>query len=498
MSTSHICAIIKTMKKCFDSDKYLKLQKAKIKERIKLFDKLYIEFGGKLVDDYHASRVLPGFEPDLKIRLLQQFKDDVEVILCINAGDIAKSKIRSDRMITYETEVFRLIEFLRSKNIAINNVVITLYDGQPQVQKFINRLNDYKIKAYIHTFTKGYPTDVNTIVSDEGYGANPYIETEKPLVVVSAPGANSGKLATSLSQLYHEYKRGVKAGYAKLETFPVWDLPLKHPVNLAYEAATADINDKNMIDYFYLEKYGKPAVNYNRDLETFPILKEILHRIRGEDIYYSPTDMGVNVIAKCITDNKIAEEASKNEIIRRYLKSLVDVKKGIVNQNTPEVIKLLMNELNISEQDRPVVKKAEKKASDCHLPSACLQIGNHFITGRKTGYLSPISSTMLNALKTLTHIPDEVDLISETILEPILKIKNQTSNFKESYLKLGEVLIALGICSSTNPIVKNTLTKLEKIRGAELHATFMISDDELTILNNLGVNVTCSTEVDLN
>ncbi|MBR0431874.1 DUF1846 domain-containing protein [Candidatus Saccharibacteria bacterium] len=486
------------MKKCFDSEKYLRIQKARIKERIKLFDKLYIEFGGKLVDDFHASRVLPGFDPDLKIRLLQELKNDAEVILCINANDIEKNKIRSDRMISYEIEVIRLIQFLRNKGIKIDNVVITLYDGQKKADEFVKRLKDYNVKSYLHTFTKGYPTDVSTIVSDEGYGANPYIETTRPIVVVSAPGPGSGKLATSLSQLYHEYKHGIKAGYAKFETFPVWDLPLKHPVNIAYEAATADINDKNMIDYFHLEKYGKPAVNYNRDLEIFPVLKEILHRIVGKDIYYSPTDMGVNVIGKCITDNKLAEQASKDEVIRRYFKSLVDVKRGIVDDSVPEKIKLLMNELNISEHDRAVVLKAEEKKAKCNLPSACLNIGRRFITGRKTGYLSPISSTMLNTLKTLTKIPDEVDLISPNVLEPILEIKNQTSNFKESYLKLGEVLIALSMCSTTNPIVKKALDNLNKLSGAQLHATYMIPDDEIIILNNLGINATCDTEIDIN
>ena len=273
------------MKIGFDSKKYLKLQRDKIREKIKMFDKLYLEFGGKLVDDYHAARVLPGFMPDIKIKLLQELKDEAEVILCINANDIERNKIRADRIISYDMEVFRLIEFLRGVGITINNVVITLFNNQQGVNQFINKLNDYNVTSYIHTFTKGYPTDVDTIVSEEGYGANPYVKTSKPLVVVSAPGACSGKLATSLSQLYHEYKNGVKAGYAKFETFPVWDLPLKHPVNIAYEAATADINDKNMIDYFHLDKYGVTVVNYNRDLEIFPVLKEILFKITNENVY---------------------------------------------------------------------------------------------------------------------------------------------------------------------------------------------------------------------
>ena len=464
-----------------------------------MFDKLYLEFGGKLIDDQHAARTLPGFLPDLKIKLLQEFKDQAEVILCINADAIEKSKIRADHMISYETEVIRLIEFLRSQGILVSSVVITLFNGQKKASDFANKLKDYKIKTYFHTFTKGYPTDVDTIVSDEGYGANPYIETTKPLVIVSAPGPCSGKLATSLSQLYHESKRGVNAGYAKFETFPVWSLPLKHPVNIAYEAATADLADKNMIDYFHLEKYGIPAVNYNRDLETFPVLKEILHRITGKIIYYSPTDMGVNVIGECITDDKAIRRAAKDEIIRRYYRALVDLKKGAVTPDVPEHIKLLMNELNISEADRTVATKAnEKRKASGNLPSACIKIGKRYITGRKTGYLSPISSTILNTLKTINKIPDEVDLISPSVLEPILDIKNKTSNFKESYLKLGEVLIALSICSTTNPVIKKALENIDKLKGAEFHSTHMITDDEMIILNNLGVNATCGTEIDIN
>ena len=486
------------MKKCFDADKYLKIQKKKIEKRIRMFDKLYLEFGGKLIDDQHAARTLPGFLPDLKIKLLQEFKDQAEVILCINAGAIEKSKIRADHMISYETEVLRLIEFLRSKGIYVSSVVITLFEGQKKAVDFANRLKDYKVKTYFHTFTKGYPTDVDTIVSDEGYGANPYIETTRPLVIVSAPGPCSGKLATSLSQLYHEYKRGVNAGYAKFETFPVWALPLKHPVNVAYEAATADLGDINMIDHFHLEKYGIQAVNYNRDLETFPVLKEILNRITGKTIYYSPTDMGVNVIGECITDDKAVQRAAKDEIIRRYYRALTDLKKGAVTPDVPKRIKMLMNELDISEKDRLVAEEANKKRIKAgNLPSACIKIGKKYVVGRKTGYLSPVSSTFLNALKVVNRIPDEVDLIAPAILEPILEIKNKTSNFKESYLKLGEVLIALSICSTTNPVVKKLLESLDKFQGAELHATHMLTDDELIVLSNLGINATTGTEIDI-
>ena len=485
-----------TTKKCFDAAKYLKIQKKKIKSRIAMFDKLYLEFGGKLIDDQHAARTLPGFAPDLKIRLLQEFKDEAEVILCINANAIEHSKIRADHMISYETEVLRLIEFLRGKGIYVSSVVITLYEGQKKAADFADKLQDYDVKVYFHTPTKGYPTDVDTIVSDEGYGANPYIETTRPLVVVSAPGPCSGKLATSLSQLYHESKKGVNAGYAKFETFPVWSLPLKHPVNVAYEAATADLGDINMVDHFHLEKYGTTAVNYNRDLETFPVLKEILRRITGKDIYYSPTDMGVNVIGECITDDKAVSRAAKDEIVRRYYRALTDVKKGLTTPEVAKRIKLLMNELGISESDRTVVLHAEAKRESTGRPAAAIAIGRNIITGKKTDILSPVSATFLNALKSLGHIPDEVDLIAPAVLEPILRIKNKTSNFKEQTLHLGEVLIALSICSTTNPIVKKLLDNLGKLQGAELHSTHMLTDDELITLSNLGINATSGTEID--
>lgn len=485
------------MKKCFDSEKYLRIQKEKILDRIKMFDKLYLEFGGKLIDDQHAARTLPGFEPDLKIRLLQEFKNDAEVILCINANAIENSKIRADHMISYEIEVLRLIEFLRNKNILVSSVVITLFEGQKKAQDFANKLKDYDVNVYFHTFTKGYPTDVDTIVSDEGYGANPFVKTTKPLVVVSAPGPNSGKLATALSQLYHEYKQGNKAGYAKFETFPVWDLPLKHPVNVAYEAATADLGDVNMVDHFHLEKYGKTVVNYNRDLETFPVLKEILHRIMGEDVYFSPTDMGVNMIGQCITDDEIAQQSAKDEIIRRYYRSLVDLKKSLVDESVPSRIKLLMSSLDIKEYSREVVQYAQHKAAVSGCPSACIQFSNViFVTGRKTDYLSPASSTILNALKDINEIPDSINLISPNVLKPVLEIKNEISNFHEGHLKLNEVLLALKICSTTNTLAEQAINSLKDLRGKEFHSTHMLTDDELITLSNLGINATCGTEID--
>lgn len=484
------------MKRCFNSEKYIKLQSEKIRDRIKMFDnKLYLEFGGKLVDDYHAMRVLPGFEPDIKIKMLKELKDQAEVIFCINANDIAKSKIRADHGISYDLEVIRLIEYLRSIGLTVNSVVVTLFSDQPGVDKFRNKLKSYNVETYLHKFTKGYPTDVETIVSEEGYGANPYIKTTKPLVVVSAPGPCSGKLATCLSQLYHEYKRGVKAGYAKFETFPVWDLPLKHPVNIAYEAATADLNDKNMIDYFHLEKYNIKAVNYNRDLEVFPILKNILYKIVGKDIYYSPTDMGVNVIGKCIEDDNGVQQAAKNEIIRRYYRAQNDLKMGNGSVEICERIKLLMNELSISETDRKVVmaalgKKAEKNA---HAVAIELSDGK-IVTGRKTELLSPISSAIINAIKVLTNIPDDVFLLSPSVLEPIINLKENRLKKINKTLELDEVLIALSICSVTNPIVDKALMNLEKLKGCEAHSTYIVSKNDLELCNSLGINLTSETE----
>lgn len=484
------------MKKSFSSEKYIKLQSENIKEKIKMFDnKLYLEFGGKLVDDLHAMRVLPGFESDVKIRMLEELKDQAEVIFCINANDIEKNKIRADHKIPYSEEVIRLIEFLRSKGFYINSVVITLYNNQLGIDNFRNRLKNMNVESYLHSFTKGYPTDVETIVSDEGYGANPYIKTTRPLVIVTAPGPCSGKLATCLSQLYHEYKNGIKAGYAKFETFPVWDLPLKHPVNMAYEAATADLNDKNMIDYFHLEKYGTTAVNYNRDLEVFPVLKNILNKISGEDIYFSPTDMGVNVIGKCIEDDKKVCVAAKNEIIRRYYRAQNDHKLGNCDLEVCQRIKLLMNELEISTEDRKVAKIAldKKQEKNAHVVAIELADGE-IITGRKTELLSPASSAVLNAIKHFTKIPDEVFLLSPAVLEPIKILKEKRLKKIDTTLELDEVLICLSICAVTNPIVEKALKNLDKLRGCEAHSTYIVSRGDLELFNNLGINLTSETD----
>lgn len=478
------------MKKGFDNDLYLKVQSERIKERLKKFDnKLYLEFGGKLFDDYHAMRVLPGFESDSKIRMLLELKDICEIVFCINAGDIERNKIRADYGITYDMDVLRLIDQLKSLGLQVNSVVITLYKGQPRAESFKKKLEARGMKAYIHTPTKGYPTDVETIVSEEGYGKNPYIETTKPLVVMTAPGPCSGKLATCLSQLYHEYKRGVQAGYAKFETFPVWNLPLKHPVNIAYEAATADLKDVNMIDYFHLEKYGVRAVNYNRDLEVFPVLKDILFKITGEEIYSSPTDMGVNMIGKCIIDDPVVQEAAKAEIIRRYYQALCDCKTGNGDIETAERIKVLMNELDLKESNRTVVKAALDKAAKEKRHVISLELPNgKIITGKQTDLLNPASSLLINAMKELTHIPDEIDLLSPSVLEPIQKFKSKTKEHET--LNLQEVIIALSICSVTNPTIAKAFKNLKKLAGCEAHASYIVTNGDKNEFRNLKINLT--------
>ena len=466
------------------------IESKKIKERLKKFDnKLYLEFGGKLFDDYHAMRVLPGFEADSKIRMLLELKDICEIVFCINAGDIERNKIRADYGITYDMDVLRLIDQLKSLGLQVNSVVITLYKGQLRAESFKKKLEARGMKAYIHTPTKGYPTDVETIVSEEGYGKNPYIETTRPLVVMTAPGPCSGKLATCLSQLYHEYKRGVQAGYAKFETFPVWDLPLKHPVNIAYEAATADLKDVNMIDYFHLEKYGISSVNYNRDLEVFPVLKDILYKITGEEIYSSPTDMGVNTIGKCIIDDKVVQEAAKAEIIRRYYQALCDCKTGNGDSETAERIKVLMNELDLKESDRKVVDVALKKAEKEKRHVISLELPNgKIITGKQTELLNPASSLLINAMKELTHIPDEIDLLSPSVLEPIQKFKSKTKEHET--LNLQEVIIALSICSVTNPIIAKAFKNLKKLAGCEAHASYIVTNGDKNEFRNLKINLT--------
>lgn len=476
------------MKYGFDNNKYVKIQSKAIKERFKLFDKLYLEIGGKLFDDYHATRVLPGFKSDAKINMFRELKDDLEIIFCINANDIEKNKVRAEHGITYDIEVMRLIDNLKDLGFLINSVVVTLYNHQPSVDSFIKKLERHSVKTYIHTFTKGYPLDIDTIVSEDGYGANPYIETTKKLILVNAPGPGSGKLATCLSQLYHENKRGINAGYAKFETFPVWNLPLKHPVNIAYEAATADLKDVNMIDSFHLAHYNEVAINYNRDLEQFPLLKSILYKITGKTIYNSPTDMGVNMVGNCIINEEIIDLAAKKEIVRRYFQEMNNYKMGNVDFEVPEKIKILMNELEINEDLIKCRKNALQKANETNKPVIALEIGNKIITGKESTLLSSTSAVIINAIKYLSKIPDNIDLLSPSILEPILKLKG---NKKRSPLQLQEVLIALSICSVTNPIVGNALTKLEKLENCEAHSSHIITNGDLKALKDLKIRLTC-------
>ena len=462
------------MKKGFNNKKYVSIQSKKIKERFKMFDKLYLEVGGKLFCDNHASRVLPGFEKDAKIKMFLELKKDLEIIFCINASDIEKNKIRSEFGITYDIEMLNIINNATSLGFTVNSVVITLYNNQESVDKFIKRLERQNIKTYIHTFTKGYPTDIETIVSDEGYGANPYIETTKKLILVNAPGPGSGKLATCLSQLYHEHKRGINSGYAKFETFPVWNLSLKHPVNLAYEAATIDLKDINMIDSFHLEKYNIPAVNYNRDVETFPILKNIINKISGKDIYYSPTDMGVNMVGFCISDESVVEEAAKKEIVRRYFNELKNYKFGLSEYETVQKLNLLMNELNIDENYLKVVPYSKKQAKIKGAHVIALELPNKkIITGRQTELLSPASSLIINAIKELSKIPDDIKLLSPSVLEPISRLRN-----KNKPLTLQEVMIALSICSVTNPVIEKALSNISKLEGCEAHSTFIVDNED--------------------
>jgi len=484
------------MKQGFDSEAYLKVQSEKIEERIGMFDKLYLEFGGKIFDDFHAARVLPGFKPDAKIKLLEKLKDISEVIFCINANDIEKSKIRADYGISYELELIRLIDNLQNLGISINSVVITLYKEQSGVERLKNLLKTRNVKTYIHTPTKGYPNDVELIVSEEGYGKNPYIETTKKLVVVTAPGANSGKLGTCLSQLYHENKRGVNAGYAKFETFPVWNLNLMHPVNIAYEAATVDLEDINMIDSFHLEAYGDNAVSYNRDLSTFPILKNILKKITGKEIYKSPTDMGVNMIKQCITDDEAVREAAKAEIIRRYYNSLCDCKKGLCTEENARRIEVMMNKLEISAKDRRIIAAALEKEEKENKNVVAIELPNgKIVTGKESKLLSASSAALINVLKEITKIPEEVYLLSPSILEGIFKTKQNTS-YRTSYcLNVQEVLIALSICSSTNPIIEKMISKLGELRGCEAHSTYILEQSESNVLKSFGINLTCEPKM---
>ena len=485
------------MKIGFDNDLYIKKQKEYITERIKKFgNKLYLEFGGKLFDDYHAARVLPGFDLNGKVRLLREFNDQAEVIFCINAADIEKKKIRADFGISYDMDVLRLIDNLRGMDISVNSVVITQYAGQPSAEAFRKKLEMRGEKCYFHYPIKGYPLDVERIVSDEGYGANPYIETTRPLVVITAPGPCSGKLATCLSQLYHEYKRGVNAGYAKFETFPIWNIPLKHPVNVAYEAATADLKDVNMIDPWHLEAYGKTTVNYNRDIEVFPVVNNILTKITGQPgLYKSPTDMGVNMAGYGICDDDAVRDAAKQEIIRRYFKARCDYKQGRGDMETVERIESLMNELELSTNDRKVVAPALAKAEKSGEHAVAIELPNgKIVTGRSGELLTASAAAVLNSVKEIAGIRDEMLLMSPVVLEPIIKMKTEILRSKQKVLNLNDVLLALSICAATNPVASLAVTELKKLKNCEAHASCMLTSADDGALRSLGLNVTCEAE----
>ena len=492
------------MKVGFDHKKYIEEQSKYILERVDDYDKLYLEFGGKLIGDFHAKRVLPGFDEDAKIKLLYEIREKVEIVICVYAGDIERNKIRGDYGITYDMDVLRLIDDLRGYDLLVNSVVITRYDEQPAITAFINKLERRGIKVYKHRATKGYPTDVETIVSEEGYGQNPYIETTKPIVVVSAPGAASGKLATCLSQMYHENKRGKTSGYSKFETFPVWNIPLKHPLNIAYEAATADLKDVTMIDSFHFDAYGEVAINYNRDIETFPVLKRIIEKITGEpSVYKSPTDMGVNRVGFGIIDDEIVREASNQEIVRRYFKTACEYKKGQTEKDTFERVKLLMQQLNLKEDDRKVVPVARKysdvlkerfgDSESCSVVSLELSDGQ-MITGRRSKVMDSTAAVVLNAIKHLAKISDDIHLISPVILEPIKELKRQTLRSKTSALSCEEILIALSICAATNPTAQVAMDKLTELRDCKAHSTRILSISNEETFRKLGIDLTSDAE----
>lgn len=477
----------------FDNEQYLSMQSQHILERIKQFGgKLYLEFGGKLFDDFHASRVLPGFAPDSKVRMLQSLADKAEVVMAINAADIEKNKVRGDLGITYDADVLRLIDAFRSIGLYVGSVVITRYNGQAAADQFKTKLEHLGLKVYLHYPIPGYPTNVPLIVSDEGYGKNEYVETSRPLVVVTAPGPGSGKMAVCLSQLYHEYKRGISAGYAKFETFPVWNLPLKHPVNLAYEAATADLNDVNMIDPYHLEAYGKTAVNYNRDIEVFPVLNAMFETIAGESPYKSPTDMGVNMAGFCVTDDEAVREAAKMEIVRRYYKVMCDYRVGRVSEEAVHKVESVMTQAGVDPSMRPVIQPAIDKAEETGEPAAAMELPDGtIVTGKTSALLGASSAMLINALKHLGGINSDIHLLSPTIIEPIQRLKTGYLGNKNPRLHTDEVLIALTISAATNPVAELAIKQLGKLRGCEAHSTVILAQVDDNVFRNLGVNLTC-------
>ncbi len=486
----------------FDNDKYLEEQSKSILDRAAQFgNKLYLEFGGKLIYDYHAARILPGFDPNVKMELLKRLRDKIEVIICIYSGDIERRKIRADFGITYDIDTMKLIDDLRDGGIEVCGIVVTRYNGQPVVKQFMNKLERRNIKVFTHQAIKGYPTDIDLIVSEEGYGANQYIETYKQIVIVTAPGPGSGKLATCLNQIYHEHKKGMEAGYAKFETFPIWNLPLKHPVNMAYESATADLGDFNQVDPFHLEAYNKIAINYNRDVEIFPVVKKIMQRIMDEDVIYnSPTDMGVNKAGFAITDDNLVQYAAQQEMIRRHFRYSCEYAMGVAEKSTVQRAELLMKELNLSETDRKVVYFARQasieaqekcKGNEGVFAGAALELKNNkILTGNNSPLMHAASALILNAIKELAGIPDNIHLLSPNILQSISKLKTEFYGNKGLSLNLEETLIALSISADFNPSAKVAMEKLKELYGCEMHSTHIPTPGDEAGLRRLGLNIT--------
>jgi len=484
----------------FDNDKYLSDQSAHIRERIAQFGgKLYLEFGGKLFDDFHASRVLPGFQPDSKIRMLQHLRDDVEIVIAVNANDIEKNKVRGDLGITYNDDCLRLMDSFRSLGLYVGSIVVTQYAGQGAADTFLKRLDTLGIPHYRHYPIAGYPSDVNHIVSDEGFGKNDYIETSHSLVVVTAPGPGSGKMATCLSQLFHEHKRGVAAGYAKFETFPIWNLPLDHPVNLAYEAATADLNDVNMIDPFHLAAYGVTTVNYNRDVEIFPVLRAIFERLHGTCPYQSPTDMGVNMAGNCIVDDELCRHASRMEILRRYYNTMVSHVKGEADDEQLRKLELVMQKANVTSDICPAYAAANAKAEETGAPAGAMLLPDgRLVTGKTSSLLGASASMLMNAMKLMGNINDSLDLIPDILIKPISQLKTEHLGHRNPRLHSDEVLLALAISGLTNPLAALAQQQLDKLSGSDAHFSVIISEEDIQLYKSLGIHVTCEPHYEVN
>ena len=487
------------MKKGFDNAKYLQMQSQHIRERIAQFDnKLYLEFGGKLFDDYHASRVLPGFEPDSKLQMLLQLKEQAEIVIVISAQDIISSKVRGDYGITYDLDVLRLIDAFQGMGLFVGSVCVTMYTAAPEVEAFEHKLNSVGVRTFRHYKIPGYPNDVARIVSDEGYGKNDYIETQRPLVVITAPGPGSGKMATCLSQLYHDHKRGIRAGYAKYETFPIWNLPLKHPVNLAYEAATADLNDVNMIDPFHLEAYGETTVNYNRDVETFPVLNAMFQRIQGSSPYRSPTDMGVNMAGFAIVDDEACREASRMEILRRYYAGMVDRVRGKADDSVVRKLEIVMQQADVTPGICPAVAASLQVAESTGMPAGAMVLPDgRIVTGKNSSLLGPSAALLMNAIKALAGIDKDLDLLPASIIAPISDMKISHLGHHNPRLHSDEVLIALSISAVTNPLAELVLKKLDELRGCDAHFSVILSEEDTKLYNRLGIHVSCEPKYEI-